>query len=443
MATPSEQTDRALPWHLRGNWAPVHDEQSEFELEVAGAIPRELCGRYVRNGMNPRSGWSDHWFFGSGMLHGVELRDGQAVAYRNRYVRTPYWAQDLDLLTAMSDLRSSPANTHVVRHAGRILALEEAHLPWEVTPDLDTVGPVDFDGKLTTPMTAHPRICPESGEMLSFGYQILAEPYCTYHRVDAAGRLVQSERISLRKPVMMHDWSVTRHHVIFMDLPLVFALEKGGFHFDPAHGARLGVMPRTGGDADVRWYDVDPCFVFHPLNAYEDGDRIVMHVSRFEKAMTGGMGDIGTDLGRLWRWTIDTARGAVREEQIDDRPADFPRIDDRRVGLRARYGYLMGLRPAAGNDYANELYKYDLETGACTVHDLGRDVHGGEPVFVPRAPDAAEDDGWVLAIVHDEGRGRSTLVVLDARDFAAPPVARVHLPQRVPYGAHGSWLSDA
>lgn len=439
-----------LPWHLRGNWAPVHDELCVADLDVRGEIPRELNGLYLRNGMNPRSGRSDHWFFGSGMVHGVELRDGKA-SYRNRFVRTPYYEQDLDLMTALADPAASPANTNVVRHAGRILTLEEAHLPWEIDGELNTVGCVDFDGKLQRAFTAHPRVCPESGEMLAFGYSFMEQPYLAYYRIDAQGHLVQVEPIEIPRPVMMHDWNVTRNHVIFMDLPIVFdmnriAAGKEPLGFDPDAGARLGVMPRHGTNADVRWYEIDPCYVFHPLNAYEAGARIILHVCRAPKAMVGGMHDIvegEDDSARLWKWTIDTAKGTVTEEQLDDAPSDFPRVDDRRMGLEARYGYTMGLVPAQATlNYDRYLYRYDLQTGKRQRHDLGAGVHGGEPVFAPRSPGAAEDDGWVLSVVHDEHGNESSCVIIDARAFESAPVATVRLPRRVPYGAHGNWLPD-
>lgn len=449
METATKQQD--LPWHLRGNWAPVHDELTATDLKVEGSLPRELNGLYVRNGMNPRSGWSDHWFFGNGMVHGVELRDGRA-AYRNRFVRTPYYEKDLDLMSGMADPTASPANTHVLRHAGRILALEEAHLPWEIDRELNTVGCVDFDGQLNRAFTAHPRVCPETGEMLAFGYSFMGPPYLAYYRVDPRGALVQLEPIDIPRPVMMHDWNVTRNYVVFMDLPITFDLGrlsdgKEPLAFDPDAGARLGVMPRNGTNADVRWFDIAPCYVFHPLNAHEENGTIVLTVCRQPHAMKSGMQDIGgveDTSARLWRWTIDLAAGRVKEEQIDDVPGDFPRVDDRRIGLKARYGYTMGLVPKQAQPYYDRwIYKYDFATGTRQRHDLGADVHGGEPLFAPRSASAAEDDGWVLLIAHDERADESSFLVLNARDIEAPPVARVRLPRRVPYGAHGSWIPDA
>ncbi len=450
MSALPEQLDPHEHWHLVGNWAPVYEEVTSSALTVRGEIPKSLNGLYVRNGMNPQSGYSDHWFFGNGMLHGINLEDGKAQ-YRNRYVRTPYYDKDLNMMSAMGDMTASPANTHIVRHAGKILALEEAHFPWIVDEELGTVGPHDFGGKLKGPMTAHPRICPETGEMLFFAYTMMQPPYLTYYRVSAEGELVQSEAIDIPNPVMMHDWNVSRNHVIFMDLPLVFDLNaamsgNAPFGFRPDVGARLGVMPRNGTNADVRWFEVDPCFVFHPMNAHEEGDKIILHVCRQEKAMVGGMDQIyGGDetLGKLTRWTIDLTAGTVSEQQLDDAPVDFPRVDDRTVGLPSRYGYAMGLDATAETlTFDRYLYKYDLDNGTRDVHDLGENHHGAEPVFAARSGDAKDDDGFVLSFAHDESTDTSKFVILDAQNFSSDPLAEIILPQRVPYGAHGSWLPN-
>ena len=179
MTATEETTD--LPWHLTGNRAPVFDEVTLTDLEVKGAIPTDLRGRYFRNGANPQTGHSNHWFLGDGMIHGVELADGKANWYRNRYVRTPMYANPdkdrmelyLDPETLSFDYNVSVANTHVIGHGGRIFALEEGSFPFELTPEADTIGPCDFDGKLTTAMTAHPKMCPETGELLMFGYSSL------------------------------------------------------------------------------------------------------------------------------------------------------------------------------------------------------------------------------------------------------------------------------
>ena len=264
-----------VPWHLSGNWEPMQNEMSTNDLDVDGQLPKELNGLYLRVGPNPSRGWSPHWFFGDGMLHGITLQDGKATSYRNRFVRTRVFEGDAgdNPMDAMGDMTMGVANTHVIRHAGRILALEEGHFPYEVNSGLDTIGPWDFDGELTTSMTAHPKICPVTGEMLFFSYFAFEPPYLTYHRADADGRLVQTEPIEIPNMVMMHDFNVTRNHVVFMDLPLTFKLEAVGdgalpFRFDRDAGARLGVMPRDGSNSDVVWYEIDPCYVFHPVNSH-------------------------------------------------------------------------------------------------------------------------------------------------------------------------------
>jgi carotenoid cleavage dioxygenase len=216
------------------------------------------------------------------------------------------------------------------------------------------------------------------------------------------------------------------------------------FQFDRNAGARLGVMPRTGTNADVRWFEIDPCYVFHPVNAHEVGTTLVLHVSRQKEAF-GTSNDDYAEVGRLTRWTIDLDAGTVAEEQIDDRPGDFGRVNDRLIGLDARYGYLMAM---AGEGNAEEpvfgsaLWKYDLRTGACTEHHLGDNVRGAEPVFAPAGENTGEDEGWVISLKHDNNSNESCLVIIDAQNFSAPPVATIHLPRRVPYGAHGSWVPD-
>ena len=440
----------AAPFWLQGNFAPVPDEITATELPVSGRLPAALDGLLLRNGPNPPTGSSPHWFLGNGMLHGLRLRGGTAEWYRNRYVQTPALDPSFDMMatlmeTGKPDRIGSLANTHVIGHGGRILALEEGHFPWELSPELDTVGVYDYAGKLNTAMTAHPKLCPETGELLFFGYDF-QEPYLTYHRADAAGNLVQSTPISVPGPTMMHDFNATRHHVIFMDLPVVFDLEAAmrgemPYRWSDTYGARLGVMPRDGTDADCRWYEVDPCYVFHPMNAWEVDGRITLDVCRFPD-MWRQAGDFSRQAPpTLHRWLIDTASGTVKEEPLDDVACDFPRVADDKVGLHARYGYATATAEAqVGIDFGGRLLKYDLDAGTSVVHEFGPGRHPSEGVFVGDPDGSAEDDGWVLAWVYDEATDRSEVSVLDSRDFAGDPVATVDLPRRVPYGFHGSWI---
>lgn len=440
-------TESEIPSHLQGNGAPVSEELTITDLDVSGAIPPELDGRYLRNGANPVTGMSDHPFLGDGMIHGVRLRNGKAEWYRNRYVQTPFVAdpdrQVIEVDSSLRDMTSSKANTHIVGHAGQILALEEGHFPYVLDGNLDTVGPTDYDGVLKGPFTAHPKICPNTGEMLAFGYYFV-EPYLTYLRVSADGRLVQTEEITVGGPTMMHDFNITENNVVFMDLPACFDLElaiKGEMPiaWNDDYPSRLGVMPRTGTDADVVWYDVDPCYVFHPLNSYEEGDKIVLDVARFDHIWRDGPMDFPHPY--LWRWVLDTTTGAVTEEQIDDRSGEFPRVADSVIGRKHRYGYLMAFGDTTGDpmDSNGAILKYDRETGERTSIELGAGQTPGEAVFVPAADGAAEDDGYLMTYVHDAATDTSSMAIFDAKDMATEPIAQVHLP-RVPFGFHGSWV---
>ncbi len=440
------------PFHLQGNFAPVQEEVTAFELEVDGALPPELSGLYVRQSANPITGTSPHWFIGDGMLHGIRIEKGRAVWYRNRYVKTPYLDDpDVERMseTGQVDRTVSKANTHILRHAGKMLALEEGSFPYIVDEELCTLGTTDFDGRLTSAFSAHPKICPVTGELLSFGYGQLP-PYLTYLRVSPDGKLVQSEEITVGGPTMMHDFAVTEHYAIFMDLPVVFSIEealKGGmpFHWSDDYPARMGIMPRDGRDADVRWFEVKPCFIFHTLNAYESGDSVVLDACRssevWRKAGEMAMGD-----GRLslHRFEFDLKTGAVSERTLDDRMLEFPRVADARVGLENRYGFMLDVgQKDDGSPAFNGLVKVDLETGRSEAHKYGEAAASAEPVFVlAEGADPNSDEGWVMSYVHDESRNKTAFTVLDASDLSKPPVARVELPQRVPYGFHGSWMPD-
>jgi len=288
------------------------------------------------------------------MLHGIRLRDGKAEWYRNRWVRTKALegATRIDMATGTMDLTVGLANTHVVRHAGRIMALEEASLPNLIGPDLDTLGPYDFGGRLTTPFTAHPHTCPETGEMHFFGYELVAPPFVTYHVADAAGNLVHSQPIEVGGPTMVHDFAISRNYAIFMDLPVVFDLDLAiqgtmPFQWSNEYPSRVGLLhrERARSGEQPRWFDIDPCYVFHIMNAWESADGNVVHLDAGRHASMWQGGPDAFEPCYLHRWSFDLSDGTVHEQQLDDLSHGFPRIDDRRTGLPNRYGYTVGPRP--------------------------------------------------------------------------------------------------
>ena len=436
----SEARQEKAPFWLRDNFAPTFEERTESDLKVIGQIPESLQGTLLRNGANPQSGESAHWFLGNGMLHGVRIEAGQAKWYRNRYVKTPlYLKPDGDVMDGLGDMTMSAANTNVIQHAGKIMALEEGHWPFVVSNELETVGPNNYGGKLEGAMTAHPKICPETGELLAFSYG-MTPPYLTYLRASASGELLQTEQIEVPGATMIHDFNVTRNFVIFMDLPAVWNFEGMAttglpILWDESYGARLGVMPRNGGNADVVWYEIDPCYVFHPLNAYENGDKIVIDVCRMDDTMKPG----SSAPPMLYRWTIDQASGRVTETQLDDRVVDFPRVADAVVGLKHQFGYCAAFAGSA--PYGEGLIKYDLEAGTSEY----RHLDGGqasEAVFVKDPAASGEDGGFLLSYVYQPEIDQSEVLILNAQDMLGEPVARIQIPARVPAGFHGNWIGD-
>jgi carotenoid cleavage dioxygenase len=416
--------------HLLGNNAPIAAESDLVPTEIVGELPVDLRGTFVRNGPSPRSGWSPHLFAGDGMVHGIAIENGGARWYRNRYVRTPLlddpMAPRFDPATRTMDLTVTTANTHVVSCFGRLLALEEGGLPYELTTDLETVGPYDFGGALATAMTAHPKRCPLTGELLFFGYSVL-RPYLTFHRADATGALVESRVIEVGRCTQMHDFAITESHVLFLDLPMVFdrnlAMSGYPWRWDHEYGARIGVMPRVPG-AEVRWLEIEPCYITHTMNAHDDGDAIVLTGMRIA-------GDVDGDLPTLHRWRIDLAAGTVRDEPLDDMSTEYPRVRDAEVGRAARFGwttdFVMDAEPEHG-----EINRHDLLTGEKVTHRFPSGHTCGEPVPV--------GEHHLMTFAHDRGRGTSYLAVLDADDVAAGPLAEIHVPVRIPAGFHGTWI---
>jgi carotenoid cleavage dioxygenase-like enzyme len=448
-------TPTSTPMYLSGHLAPVPDEISAVDLPVDGALPAELTGRYFRNGPNPRPGEDPgHWFVGHGMLHGVRLREGRAEWYRNRWVRTGALEGRPFLGPEGFDRTAVVANTHIVEHGGKLLALVENGFPYQVTPELDTVGPCDFDGRLTTAMTAHPKCDPDTGDLHFFAYSPMA-PHLVYHRLSAAGELVTSAEVPGAGPSMMHDFAITDRHAVFLDLPVVFRMDLVGrsmpYGWDDAYPARIGVMPldRPG---EVRWIPVDPCYVFHVGGARTEADgRITLDACRYSAAELDAIwGSIGgstvgaaadaaaSGSARLHRWTLDPDAGTATETARDDRPVEFPTLDDRLLGRPSRHLYAVSERGSSA-----AVVKYDEQTGSVDAHELGPDTVAGEAVFVPAESGTAEDDGWLLTITTRRDGSASQLLVLDATDVGGAPVAAVTLPRGVPAGFHGSWIPDA
>jgi carotenoid cleavage dioxygenase len=451
---------------LEGLLEPVRDERNDEELVVEGELPAGLNGIFTRNGPNPQFTpiGAYHPFDGDGMVHALYFDDGK-VSYRNRWIESAglmaerkrgkaCYGSISDFLATPQDvveeagMMKNNANTHFVRHAGRYLALMEAGKPTEMTRDLATIGEFDFGGRLEGPMTAHPKIDPETGEMIFFGYSPIP-PYLQYYVADKRGEIVHHAVIDIPTPVLMHDFAVTRNYTIFLDSPVVFdvaAMFRGepGIRWEPELGTRLGVLPRRGSARQVRWFEIDSCSVVHFFNAW-DHDRVIEIYAPSFNSMPGGLrfhDPEQTEEPYPCHWSIDLEAGTVKGGRIDDCPGEFPRINDELACRQTRYLYNTLARDWAFEFNFNGVIKYDLESGSSARFVHGPGQTSGEHVFAPDPDGSAEDDGWLLSVVSDQATRTSVLAVLDARDVAAGPVARVKLPRRVPIGFHANWLPE-
>ncbi len=439
--------------YLEGNFAPVEDELTAFDLPVTGEIPAELSGRLLRIGPNPVAAdpANYHWFTGNGMAHGVRLRDGKAEWYRSRYVRDDevVAVKGWDPVAGpVPDFPLGPgaANTNIVGIAGKTFAIVEAgSLPVELDYELETIARSNFDGTLPGGFSAHPHHDPDTGEMHTAVYSPFWK-HIQYVCVGADGLVSKTVDVPTPGSPMVHDCMFTKNYFIVLDFPVVFdedALNDGGFPYvwKPDYGARVGLLPRHGSAADVTWHEVELCYVFHPMNAYEDEQgRVVMDVIRHPKMFATDKQGPNEGRTTLDRWTIDPAQTKVKEERLDDTGQEFPRLDERRAGKSYRYGYTA----EAGDRLALAgIRKHDLHNKTWQVHTQGPDRAFMEPVFVPRSADAAEDEGWVMAYLYDRSTDSSDVVILNAQDITGDPVATVHLPRRVPFGFHGNWVADS
>lgn len=466
MSTISESIAKKVQSYREGVFAWVEDERSDRDLPIEGELPRELFGMFARNSPNPRFPPKGryHWFDGDGMVHAVWFEDGRA-RYANRYVRTRGLALEEEaghaIWTGILEpvARDNPhgplkntANTDLVFHAGKLLALwwlgGQAHAI--SGRDLSTEGPWDFHGTARAGCASHAKIDAATGDLMFFDYSAIKPPYMTYGVADRTGRVVHSTPIDLPGPRLLHDIAITRDHTIFLDLPLLWRSDKldaGKRYvaFDKRLPARFGILPRHAPGAEIRWMEDDACYIFHTVNAYEDGGSIVLEACRIEDPMAKLREPPGDsprldfmDLTpHLTRWRFDLASGAVKRERLDDVPTEFPTIAASLRGARARYTYAPRLARTPTLLFEGFM-KYDLERGGSTYVGFGEGQFGCEGAFVPRPGATEEDDGWVVSFVYDAADDTSSIHVYEAKGMSR--VAKVALPRRVPIGFHATWV---
>jgi carotenoid cleavage dioxygenase len=448
--------------HLSGVFAPVVDEVDVPDLHVEGQLPEEIDGDYVRNGPNPRFTPLGAYVYpldGDGMLHRVQIRGG-SVRYTNRFVQTPALvaeeAAGRALWPGITGFGQGPGadvvgpelahtskdlpDINVVRHGGRLLALAESANPFLISAELQTLGRETFCGTLPAGITAHPKIDPRTGEMVAFCYG-LEEPYLTWSVLgpDGVATRAATPVEEVDRPVMIHDMALTERFVVLVLAPFFFdipgALQGGSpLSWEPDRGTRIALIPRDGGP--VRWFHEEAFWMWHTANAHERDGRVVLDYVQW--TLPGGLVQ-GASTGSLSRLALDPTTGRATRTVLADRNMEFPRIDDR--ALTANHEVVaVSLRTAPGsvND-PDTLGWFDTRTGELAVWESSG-LALGEQVFVPRPEDPDPGHGWWVTYATDRADLTSSLLVLPAADPTAGPVARVHLPQRVPLGLHGSWL---
>ncbi len=451
--------------YLRGLYGPVSKETSADTLKVIGEIPRDLHGAYFRNGPNPfaRPKGMHHWFDGDGMIHGIWFENGKA-RYANRYIRTADFAAEragapprpgifepAETAEGRATVYKDTANTDLVFHDGRLLALWYiAGQPVAVdAATLDTIGVENFGGALPKNVSAHSKVDPGTGELVFFDYE-LYQPKMSFGVASKDRVLTHFQEIELPGPRLPHDMGMTEHYVILHDLPVEFTEDAVAERMWKIHVAdrptRFGVVPRRGGEP--QWFEFPTSYIYHVINAWEDGDDVVMAAC---KMVPNGIAPDADAYGAyapmvqvlalrakpfIWRMNLRTGEG--KEEQLDDRLSEFPVVNHAHVGRKSVFSYHVVMDDHVEQRYSG-LLKYVLTTGDAIAHEFPKGVYGSEPAFAPREGAAAEDDGYVVTFVADAASGRSEALIIDARNFSVDPLARVLLPQRVPAGFHGCW----
>ena len=457
-------------------WGPIQMECEAQDLVIEGEIPADLNGTLYRAGPNqrfkPRGEY--HLFAGDGMVHAFHIGDGR-VDYINRWVRTAKFnIEDMEgraVINAMNPFDCDPdyaeftladkeglANTAAVWHGGRLLVMEEGHRPYELDPiTLDSIGSWTFRGKLHTAMTAHPKIDHKTGEMVFFAYMATG-PFSEdvmVHKVNPDGLLTQSIHIPTPYSAMVHDFVITENYIVVPIFPITGSLERameGGppFAWEPSKGVHVAVLPRDAENADdIRWLEMDTCFAFHFMNAFDKDGIINVDVGQFTQAplFPTPDGEVSGEVrSQLCRWTIDMNNPEARVESValDNFELEFPQIDMRYAGQPYRHGWytttdgeLKSTLEVNQNLY-NTIGYWDHQTNTTTTYSCGQNMVS-EALFVPRSDDAPEGDGYLLAVVIDFETRLSSLLIFNALDIAAGPVAKAKLSHRVPPGFHGTW----
>ncbi|MEO1651951.1 MAG: carotenoid oxygenase family protein [Bacteroidota bacterium] len=463
--------------YLLGPYAPIFEEIVATDLKVIGEIPKDIHGVYVRNGPNPRFEPQGHyhWFDGDAMLHALQLENGQAT-YRNRWIRTHNYLEEEQAGTSlwqglMGKLAANKerewnrgvplkdtANTAVAYHDGKLLA------GWYMCGDLYEIDPItletkgvqNYNGTMQSKAMAHVKVDEQANEMMFFDYE-LTGAYLAYGVINGQGRVKHFTKIPTPGPRIPHDMGITQNYSILMDLPLIYDLQvmaaqgKALPVFKEDMPSRFAIIPRFGEANEVKWFEAEPCYIYHTINAWEEGDEIVMDccvnpsptpqqdlskgASKAEK-----LNAYLRMTAFLHRYRFNLKTGKTTEQRLDDLNTEFPLMNSQYLGRKSRFAYNQRFDISKTLRF-DGVVKYDTETQNRQVFEYGTHKYGSESPFIPRIGAQSEDDGYVISFVTDAREGTSEVIILDAQNIEQEPLARIQLPQRVPLGFHACWIA--
>lgn len=473
------------PEFMGAQYAPSRFEGDVYDLVVEGELPREIKGVFYQVAPDPQYPpmlGEDIFFNGDGCIHAFSFADGH-VDFKRRYVMTERLKAQREARRSLhgvyrnvntndpsvKGLSNSTANTNVVLHHGKLLALKEDSPPYALDPlTMETIGLYDFDGQLTSAtFTAHPKIDPVTGVMFCFGYEAKgdASPDIAYYEIDKQGRKTREVWIRAPYAAMIHDFAVTENYVIFPLMPLTADIDRirnGGRHFEwqPGLDQLFGVLPRNGDAGDVRWFTAPNGFQGHTLNAFDDGrGRIYVdmpvasgNVFHFFPQADGFAPPPETLKSRLTRWTFDMNKSgnSLESAPLNDFMCEFPRSDDRYMGRHYRHGYVAGIDMQRPYDFErlgppewsfmNIIAHIDVATGKTKFWYADASTSFQEPAFIPKSKEAPEGEGYLIVLANRLLDRSTDLLVLDAQHLDEGPIATVKLPVRLRMSLHGNWV---
>ena len=462
--------------YLTGSHTPVRKELNQPKTECIGEIPDDFSGIYLRNGPNQifQPYGIHHWFDGDGMIHSAEFREGE-FTYRNRWVRTKaleseskagksIWPglmdspeRDLKINWGSDLWLKDNSNTDISIHSGKAISTfyqcGEAYILDPMT--LETLGTMDLKSLGARQMSAHCMTDESTGDLMFFDYAV-QPPYMTYGVFNSKSELVHHTPIDLPGARLPHSMAFTKNYSVLMDLPMFWDpdLLKKDIHkvtFYPEIQSRFGILGRKASGDSIKWFEADPCYIYHIINSWEEGHEVVLDVCRMSTPVPSKevrqrlSGPYGPMLAWLkldacyHRYRFNLKTGETKEERLEDLLSEFPVINNRFGGIKSRYSYHVTL---AETDVVlfNGLVKIDSVNNKNQIYKFPEGSYGSEMQFAPRNNSISEDDGYLITFVTNMVSGKGEIQVFPSEDLSSGPLCRIIIPQQIPPGFHSSYV---